>query len=197
MNNKEKKQFKKKMENVNQNSRYTKEELSLISNTFFERDDILMAIRKFFLQGELDARQKSLIARLSEETVKTVRKCLLPEIDPDAPFYQMTDLWVSIDTRNKLAEDVYLDMRARKIVIDYLEEQFDRLSGKSRIGIKLTDLIFNNSKDAETAFIELKARNTLLSHIDIHLEELRILAISNAEINQEEKIKRIQRNSLK
>jgi len=194
MNKRDQKSIKQQIQNVGKNSRYTERELSLISNTFLENNDILMALRKFFLQGELNIQEQTLIRGLNQDTISVIRKNLLPNIDPNAPFHQTVDLWVSIDTLNKLAEDAYLDMKARQIVIRYLEEQFDRLERGNSIGIKLKDLIFNDRKDKETAFVELKARNTLLTHIDRHLEELRILAIANAKIDTDEKVKLLDSN---
>ena len=196
MDNRKKKEIKKKIQQVSQNSRYSETELSLISNTFYENDDLLMAIRKFFLQGELDAQEQSHIDRLTDETKDIIRKNLLPEIDPNAPLHQVVDLWISIDTVEKLAEDSYLDMKARKIVIDYLAQQFERIeSGRMDLPhIKLKNLIYSDTKDQETAYIELKARNTLLQHIDRHLEELRVLAISNAKIEVDEKVRKLDSN---
>jgi len=58
MNKTEKKQIKRKLQDLNKNTRFTTEELSLISNTFFENDDVLKAVRKFFLQAELEPQEQ-------------------------------------------------------------------------------------------------------------------------------------------
>ena len=190
MDNKTKKTIKKNIQAMVQHSRYTESELSLISNVFFENDALLFAIRKFFLQGELNQREQLFLNNLTDDVIKLLRKCLLPEIDPNAPLHLMTDLWVSIDTVGKLPEDSCLDMKARKIVIDYLEDQFERMPNK-KPKIWLKDLVFNERKNNETAFIELKARNTLISHIDGHFGDLRTRAITNAKIDEAEKIRRL------
>jgi len=188
LNNSQKKKMKQKMEEIVQNSEYTKEELSLISNTFYERDDILMALKKHFLQGELLAHEQSTLGIVTGNVLDVVRKQLLPEIDPSAPFHQTRDLWTHINTNDKLVEDSYLDMKAQDIAIKYLDQQFYRLENDKDIGnINFKDLIYNDRKDAQTAFIELKARNLLLPHIDAHLEKLRQLAISNADTDYSEK----------
>ena len=193
MHKRERKKIRSKLEEVSKNSRFTVAELSLIANTFFDRDEILMAIRKFFLQGELDEHERQLL-KLTPQTIQVVKKQIMPEIDPDAPFYQVRDLWTIIDTNNKLVEDVYLDMVAQNIAIKYLRQMFDYWEHNTRPDIKLKDLVFNQSKDKETAFVELRARNTLLVHIDANLENLRVLAISNAEVEEEEKLKKLDSN---
>jgi len=195
MNNRDKKNIKQQIQSVSKNSRYTEKELSLISNTFLDNNELLMALRKFFLQGELNTQEQILIRELNQDTIFIIRKNLLPEIDPNAPFHQVVDLWVSIDTLNKLVEDVYFDMKARKIVIDYLEQQFERIKRGKDVGdIELKKLVFDGKKDNITAFVELKARNTILTHIDRHLEELRILAIANAKMEPDEKVKLLDSN---
>ena len=195
MNNRDKKNIKQQIQSVSKNSRYTEKELSLISNTFLDNNELLMALRKFFLQGELNTQEQILIRELNQDTIFIIRKNLLPEIDPNAPFHQVVDLWVSIDTLNKLVEDVYFDMKARKIVIDYLEQQFERIKRGKDVGdIELKKLVFDGKKDNIAAFVELKARNTILTHIDRHLEELRILAIANAKMEPDEKVKLLDSN---
>lgn len=195
MNNTQKKNIKKKIEEVIKNSRFTEEELSLISNTFFEKDELLMTIRKHFLQFNLDEQEAISIKGINENTLKVIRKQLLPEIDPTSPMFQNRDLWVSVNTTEKLAEDSYLDMRAQDIAIRYLEEQFDRIEGNFDIsGIQLKDLVYNDKKNEERAFIDLKARNTLLTHIDANLQDLRTLAISNSKVDIDEKLRKLDSN---
>ncbi len=195
MNKTEKKQIKRKLQDLNKNTRFTTEELSLISNTFFENDDVLKAVRKFFLQAELEPQEQNIIDGLSQQTIALLRKQLLPEINADSPFYQNRDMWTSIKTDEKLAEDVYLDMKAQDIAIRYLEEQFDRLIGNFDDNtIRLKELVFNSKKDPDEAFADLKARNTLLLHIDAYIDELRVIAINNAKIDDDDKIKKLDSN---
>lgn len=199
MNNQQKKETKQKLNQIKETgkSRYAKEELSLIAATFLN-EELIMAIRKHFMQGELTNVEQSEIDTLSGAKINIIRKCLLPTIDPNAPLHQMVDLWVSIDTREKGVDDCYLDMKARQIMIDYLDQRIERLTSRADdTDIQLSDLVFNRGKDKETAFIELKARNTLIIHIDRFMEELRILALANAEMSDEDKIKKLEEDSNK
>lgn len=195
MNKRDKKQIKQKLKQLDENTRFTKDELSLISNTFYERKDLLVAIRKFFLQIGLSEAEEIIVKGITPQTIDVIHKQLLPEMDGDSPFYQNRDMWTSIKTEDKLSEDVYLDMKAQDIAIQYLEEQFERLKGNFDISrIHLKDLVFNKKKNEEEAFVELKARNILLLHIDAYLDELRVLAINNAKIDDDEKINRLDSN---
>jgi len=194
MNNSEKKKAKKALKQMQDYVRYTEDELSLISNTFTDRDDLLMILRKFFLQGELTEDEKILLKPVTLEAIDVIQKCFIPEINTNAPLYLGKDLWARIDMTSKLWEDSVLDMKSEEIVIDYLKEQFDRLRGRGEIRIKLSDLIYNERKTDKEAYCDLKARNKLLNHIDECLKELRMLSIANAKVEDSEKIKMMDSN---
>lgn len=189
------KEFIKNLKALSESSGFTEEELSLLSNTFYENDNLLLTIRKFILQGELDQVEKSFIDNLTPDTIKIVRKQLLPEINPNAPYYNLRDMWTSINTNEKMIEDVYLDMKAQKIAIDYLEQQLNMLKGGTSFAIikliKLKELVYNDKKDAEKSFIELKARNLLLTHIDASIQQIRTIAIDKAKISDIDKLEKI------
>jgi hypothetical protein len=66
---------------------------------------------------------------------------------------------------------------ARDLMCKYLEQQFQVLEDKNpAIGINFTDLHKAQNKTPEQAFIELSSRNTMLSHIEFQLQNLRMLA---------------------
>jgi len=196
MNKRVKKQIKEKINNIQKKSGFTPEELSLISNTFYEKDELLITIRKHFLQIELNEQDLSLLKTLTPETRVVLKRQILPEIDPYAEWYKVKDVWTQVDTHSKLVEDSCLDMKAWKIAVDYLEQRFDCLekSTETLTHIQLKDLVYNERKDDKTAFTELKARNTLLVHIDANLENIRALAIINADITDEDKTKQLDSN---
>lgn len=191
----------KKFKKLITQSLYNDRERDLIANTFADNEDLIMAIRKHFLQGELSDSETLLLNSVvkNESLFALLRKTFLPEIDPEAPLGQAIDLWVSIDTKDKLVEDAYLDMKARLIVINYLEQQFYRMTEDKDIGdIELKDLIFNKDKDSETSFVDIIARNTILSHIDGLLNNLRRLAIQiRLELTPEEMSEKLKVDSNK
>ncbi len=150
-------------------SNYTDKEYLLIATLFADNEKLLMALRKHFLQGELTESEQSLVKGFASkpDAMELLRKTIIPDINPEAPIGQLVDLWVSIDTKNKLCEDAYLEMQAKWIFENYLHQQFDLLiNDKIDIRINLRYLIYDGKNDSETAFIHLQARNTLLQHID-------------------------------
>ena len=82
--------------------RFNDKELSLIKNTFAENDELLKLLRKVFLQVELtEADVKALKPISSNDAVLTLlHKIYAPEIELEAPFGQVIDLWLSVDTNN-------------------------------------------------------------------------------------------------
>lgn len=178
---------------------YTKDERDLIANTFADNEELLMAIRKHFLQGELTEHEQGLLKGLVEnkKLYTLLRKVLLPQIDTKAPLGQAVDLWVSIDTKDKSAEEAHLDMKARSILIEYLLDRFDELRGlqlESRHNLK--DLIYNSQKSPQEAFIHLMARNTLLQHIDRLLNNLRQDAVqTKLKLSPQEMEERMKKDS--
>ncbi len=151
-------------------STYTDKEYDLIATLFADNEKLLMALRKHFLQGELTEAEQSLIKGFASkpDAMVLLRKTLIPEINPEAPVGQLVDLWISIDTKNKLAEDAHLEMKAKRIFEKYLYQQFEILESGETISkyIALENLIYDGVKNSETAFIDMQARNTLLQHID-------------------------------
>ncbi len=184
-------------------STYTDKEYDLMAQLFADNVKLLMTLRKHFLQGEMTESEQSLIKGFAKnpQAMELLRKTLIPDINPEAPVGQLVDLWVSIDTKNKLCEDAYLEMKAKLIFVKYLEQQFTLLEGKPvHIAdlIRLEQFIFNNDKDPEFAFIDLQARNTLLVHIDGLFHFLMRTAIQTAtKLTPEEMSKKLEQDSNK
>lgn len=162
-----------------QTMRYSDEEISLIKNTFAENDYLLKVLRKFFLQGSLDLYEINVIRNfnIQDQSVKLLRKTLLPELEFDAPMFQLVDLYVNIDTKEHTMDRAYPLILARDLMCDYLEQQFAVLEDKKpAMRIIFKNLARAEGKDMERAFVELSARNTILSHIEFQLKSLSMLA---------------------
>lgn len=141
---------------------------SLVKNTFANKIDLLLLLRKCLLQGEMSENEKTAFIGFSPELVVALRKQFLPTINLENPAAQLIDLWATVHTRDKKVEDAWLEMEARRILIDYLEERFAFLEGKGEGKIKLVELEYKRSKSKEQAFIDLLARNTIINHIDVN-----------------------------
>ena len=142
---------------------------ALVKNTFVNKLDSLLLLRKSLLQGEMNANEKSLFSNFSKELVAVLRKQFLPTINMENPAAQLMDLWATVHIRDKSVDDAWVEMEARRILIDYLEERFAFLEGKGKGKITLVDLEYDRSKSKENAFIDLLARNTIINHIDVNM----------------------------
>ena len=142
---------------------------ALVKNTFANKLDLLLLLRKSLLQGEMNQEEKNTFINFSKELVVALRKQFLPTINLENPAAQLIDLWATVHVRDRKVEEAWLEMEARRILIDYLEERFAFLEGKGEGKIKLIDLEYDRSKSKEQAFIDLLARNTIINHIDVSM----------------------------
>ena len=173
---------------------YTDDERNLIANTFADNEELIMAIRKFLLQGELLASEKVVLDKFvqSSESVALLRKAMLPHVNLDSPLGQIADMWASIDTKIKGAGEIQNDLLSRLVVVRYLEQQFDRMEGREKDypyvvkdsvnqwengDIQFKDLTFRENKGFENSFIDTQARHEIISQVDGILLTLRSLAI--------------------
>lgn len=160
-----------------QKMRYSDDELQLLNSTFAERYDLLVLLRKFLLQGEVTEKEADNMKMFaSTQLLPILKKTFLPQIDFTTPVGQLVDLWTNIDTKNKNVEGAWLEMAARDIVINYIKGRFDDLVNGTNNGLQFSALEYNAMKPKEQNFIELSARNTLISHIDFQTGQLWILA---------------------
>ena len=177
--------------------RYSDSELSFIKNLFAENEGLLMALRKVLLQGSTTKEELEIVQKLPEEAIRLLRKTLLPQIDTDAPFFQMTDMWMNIDTKEKSPEQVYPTILARQIVVNYLTQMLDVVSLTSnKPTVVLAELVNIIGFSPEEVFTRISARNTILQHVDFQLFQLKMLAGTKEE-TVEETMERISKDSSK
>lgn len=177
--------------------RYSDKELSLIKNTFAENDALIMAIRKALLGAKLSKGEQAFVDSLTEDAFGVVKKTLTPQIDVDAPLFQITDLWLNINTKESGLEKTYIDIRARKIVEDYMTGMLGNMRGNAGSGgITLESLKYVGTEIAEDAVVNLSARNTILTHIDFQLFQIKTLAGQKDETVDQTKL-RLSKDSAK
>lgn len=168
--------------------RYTDDELVLINNTFAGQNELLLILRKHFLQGKLSKTEKDSMRLFASDKLFTViKKTFYPEIDFSTPLGQLVDLWTNINTREKDVEGAWLEMAAREIVVRYISERINALIGETDGGLSFESLNFDSSKPKEQNFINLSARNTIISHTELMLGQLWVLSG-----DQKESIEQIQ-----
>ena len=179
-----------------QTKRYTDKEMSLIKNTFKDNDSLLKSIRKVMLQLPLNVVDLSNLKLLNKDLLAILRKTFLPTIDPEAPFTQIIDLWMTVSIADKLPREALIHLIARQRLIDYIEQQLNFLEKGEEGKIRFIDFIKIDGGDPDDVYANLTARNTMIQHTEQQLSVLQILA-EQAEETTEEQEKRQQKDSSK
>lgn len=178
--------------------RYSDLELSLIKNTFADNEELLALFRKYLLDGELTEEEQGLLNSLTgnEAVVNLLEKAVNPQLDRLAPPFQAVDLFSNLDftpTPKEHAVDIF---KGRALAVKYLTQRFDALRGKKVDLIKFDSLI-EPTEDTTETFVNILARNFLLSHIDSQLfGQLMVIAGEKTETAEQQK-KRLTQNSNK
>ena len=179
-------------------SRFTDREFFLLKNTFADREDLLIIIRKIFLQIELTKEEQAIrLTIFNKEVVDTMRKLFLPEIKGDEPYQQVTDLWskaqINIEER---IDDSDVLVTAHASFIDYIRQQLGEFTTDSGDGLMLfSDLAFKRGEAGDIA-VALLTRQKIVKHVEDNIGQLMIIA-GRKEESEEEQLKRIYKNSNK
>ena len=174
------------------NGRYTDDELELFKKVFAENEPLIKIVRKVLLELSMDEREETQWRNTftgNEPLNFLMRKMFLPTLDGDTPIGQQIDLWLTVNLENKLPEEAKELIASRKLVIQYLDVKLRELSGT------LTDHRPFDSFDLLDP-IGLKARNTIIMHIEHQLLEIKGLAGFKKE-SASETIARLSKNSSK
>jgi len=158
--------------------RFSNAELGLMKSVFAENKDLLKSLRKFFLEMELNETEKSFFGQLkSREVVNLIEKCFSPKLDGNAPFHQIIDLWMTVKIDGQDPEIANLNLASRDIVIRYMDKKVAELRDmEDNSGITFKALSFNKLNSAEDNYIFITARNTIVGHVEMQLNQLFILA---------------------
>ncbi len=178
--------------------RFNDVELGLIKNTFVENEALLKAIRKFFLELPMSEQEELLVRNMSKEVKAVVRKTFLPELEGDAPFHQVIDLWMTLEIKGKDVDTVYTDALAREELIKYINGKLLEIEGvlPETQEIKFSDYVTIDDKDPLEVYIGLTVRNTMLAHVEMQLNQFQVLAGQKDETVEETK-ERLFKNSSK
>lgn len=162
--------------------RYSDSELKLMNDTFSEKHDLLMLLRKFFLQGLMSQGERENVKFFANPNMlEILKKTYLPEIDLNTPIGQIVDLWSNVDTKNKGVEDACLEMAMRENLIKYVKDRFTDLINDTDGGLRLSDLEYDSSRPDRENFINIGARNMIISHVDFQTGQIWILAGQKSE----------------
>lgn len=190
------------MRQKDQKMRFTDPELSVIKGLFSDNEDLLYTVRKVMLQFELTPdEQKNVDGMMNETVIALLYKTFLPSIDADAPMFQMTDMLLGLgaDIKTLSPEGAWPFIKAKELEMKYLSQQLRVLTGASKIQkISLEKMgdISGTEKDGEKMYVNVVARNYLLSYIDSNCQQLKMLAGLKHETVEQTKI-RLQQDSAK
>ena len=182
--------------NETRTSRFTEEEYGIFKSLFGQSDELLYLMRKAMMFGGLNETEIDQLKAVfsKEEAFNAVRKTFIPEITPNDPITQVTDLWAMVDLANKMPDEIEAEIQARKRVNEKLNEAIERLRSPSSEALDL--ISFDPSEDPMQNHIALKARNLFINGITIQFANLRLMAKRDAE-NPDEAEKRRNQNSSK
>lgn len=174
-----------------QRMRFTDAELETIKVNFAENEELLIAIRKAILGITPTAFESTMLSSLktNDNLYNLVHKTFIPEITGDEPMNQVIDLWmtVQVDNKDEWVIDALLESRAE--LISYLKAALSDI----RNG---TDTKPFNILEQPQGYTRLVTRNTIISHIEMQLNQLFLLAGTKDE-TAEETIKRLKKDSAK
>jgi len=175
------------------NGRYTDDELELLKSVFAENLPLIKTLRKVMLgldMSEAEEIQWKNTFHNNEVLMTLMRKMFLPEIDGDAPIHQIVDLHLTLDLNNKLPDELDSIIKARVLLINYLNKRLKYLAGgkEESTYLKISDFEVNE--------VNLRSRRDVIMHIENQLAEINGLAGYKQE-TPEETIKRLEQNSNK
>lgn len=184
------------MENKNsqtvQQARISDKEKSLLRNTFSENEDLLIALRNLLFGFDMNEGELKMLERLQgKELRKLLRKIFLPELEKDIPIGQSIDLWATLNVDGKEIGQISQAMLARISLIKNIELALNLLENPNGKKVNLLDYKLIT---ASSTNYELLARNTFISHIELQLAVIRMLA-NSVEETPEQLMARIKKDS--
>lgn len=181
---------------------FNKAELQLIKAVFSDNDDLLYAIRKVLLQGNLTENEvNSIRTQVTPEVYAVVKKRILPDLDLDAPFGQIGDLYRTLAQQlsSKDSDQMAAQFDAKKLEVDYLSQQFEFLKDidkpQTSTMIRLDELKFITTNHYMN-YVNHTARDFIIGFVDSMLNMLKVIAGEKTETPEQQK-ERITRNSSK
>jgi len=184
-----------------QQMRFSKKELEVIKGAFENNDDLLYSLRKHLLQCDIPEDEwVNLKKTVNPELLAVLRKDFLPTINDDVPLQQIADPLLLEKIMSLPPEEAAPHIEAALIAKEYTKQQIDELEtgDKGKIVLKkLTPKIGEPTKNCLVSYVNLMARNIIISNTESRLYFLRILANQNNPAIQEEFKKKLEQNSNK
>lgn len=179
---------------VTQSMLVSDKEIAMIKDTFADNDELLQLIRNLFFGLALTKTEKDLIKSTfkDEDFKKCIRKRFLPGIAKDVPVGQTVDLWTGVEVEGKFDHQIIQIIQARELLIKNILMSLDLLDNPDGPKFDLSFVYDTN----DTLGVKLLARNKFISHVEVQLVMLKIIAGKKVETPDEAK-KRLTQNSNK
>lgn len=182
---------------MHQKMRYSDKEIDVIKSAFKDNFDLLIAIRKVMWQIPLSEAEEMMVEasiRHNDAVKKAIRKTFVPELEPEAPLYQVVDLWTVASIKDKSPEQAMPFLKATEKYTEYLNQQLNVLFGEEvEKKIKFSDLNKLETSSYES-FIKILTRNTIIQHTETQLHQLQTLS-EREEETPEQREERLQKDS--
>lgn len=163
-----------------QQSRFSEAEKELIRSTFSDKEDLLLMMRDLFLGLGVSEQERNTLGELfAVPGIKSLlKKMFLPQLEKGIPLGQSVDLWMTVKMDSPdMAET---NIKARAYLIEKLEQALSLL-GEPKNGV--VDLSVAPLEQAETYM----GRASFVSHVEMQLMTLRVLANTKVEVSQNKK----------
>ncbi len=171
--------------------RFTDAELSLMKSVFAENTELLYILRKVMLQFPLtEMEDVKLRTAMTEPVYKLVCKTFLPSLDPEAPLFQLTDMYIGLQADIRGGPEVaWPSIVAKELEIEYITQQLKAVKDTScPQPVKLSKMTELKGKK-DKVWSSITARNYIISFIDSNIQQVKFLAGLKSETVEETKIR--------
>ena len=172
---------------------YSDQQMSLIKNTFTDKD-LLQAIRKAMYGVDLLDKDLKALNAVNADVLTVIKRALKPTIDLELPLGKMVDLMMTVDFKEKSLEEMERNVEIRQSLLALLDRGIARIVNKTATGTN--DIVDFHGGDVGKAYIiRLSARNGLIAHVDLMLNSLFLIATTPEETPEESKKKAVKNSS--
>lgn len=175
-------------------SRFDDAEYGIMKSLFKDTDELLYLIRKIFLFGGLSENEvKQAEVFKKDDVFNVLKKVFIPEIIETDPYNNVMDTWLTLDLKDKMPEEIEVNIQARQRTNKMMDEAVDRLKNPPTEKITVLEFIVEQHEDDEN-HTALLARNNFISGVSYQLSNLKIMSKKQNDTN-EEILKKLKKNS--
>lgn len=186
-------------EKKKQTMRFSDAELDLVKRTFAENDTLIILLRKKFLQFALSEAETENLQKafpVGSEVYDLLFKFFNPKLDPEAPIYQVTDMWLNVEIKDRDTEMSIPYILARKKICEYWDKLSQNMHADDCFAFSLDSLLNLEGKTDREIHVDVLTRNAIVSHTEAHLNQAYLLAGLKTETIQQT-TERLKKNSTK